>query len=77
MIDFSERINFIQGWIDHGVYDCVWVSGFFFPQAYFTGILQNYARKFQIAVDKLEFNFFIKSEIMSHNDVKSKPENGA
>lgn len=77
MLDFSERVAFIQGWIDHNIYDCVWVSGFFFPQAFFTGILQNYARKYQIAVDKLDFNFYIKSLIESHTEVKSKPENGS
>ena len=41
MFDFQERVTFIQGWIDSGIYDCVWVSGFFFPQAFFTGLLQN------------------------------------
>jgi dynein heavy chain len=30
--DLLQRLEFIQGWVDHGVPVCYWISGFFFPQ---------------------------------------------
>ena len=48
--------------------------GFFFPQAFLTGTLQNYARKHVIAIDKLSFEF--KYLDMEVSDVREKPEDG-
>ena len=51
--DLLKRIDFMQNWIDTRKPTCVWISGLFFPQAYFTATMQNFARKFIIAIDKL------------------------
>ena len=48
--------------------------GFFFPQAFLTGTLQNYARKHVIAIDKLSFEF--KYLDFDHTEVTEKPEDG-
>jgi len=49
--------------------------GFFFPQAFITGILQNYARKHVIAIDRIGFESQILDD-KSHTDITQKPEDG-
>lgn len=76
ILDLNERVTFLQGWIDKGAPPTFWISGFFFPQAFFTATLQNYARKMQIAIDELSFEYKIYDEIEYH-EVTEKPEDGS
>jgi len=73
--DLTERITFIQKWIDESMPPAYWLSGFFFPQAFFTGALQNYARKHIVAIDELDYDFKVYDEI-EPADVTEKPEDG-
>ena len=55
--DLIERVTFIQNWIEKGNPACYWISGFFFPQAFLTGTLQNFARKMLFSIDTVSFSF--------------------
>jgi len=72
--DLVARIEFLQKWVDEGTPIVFWISGFFFPQAFLTGSLQNYARKMQKPIDTVKFDF--KVIIPAYNEVDVKPDNG-
>jgi len=57
MSDLVQRVEFIQAWVKSGTPAAFWISGFFFPQAFLTGTLQNYARKYKVAIDTVSFRF--------------------
>ncbi|XP_029367943.1 dynein heavy chain 6, axonemal [Echeneis naucrates] len=55
--DLVLRTSFIQTWITHGQPKSFWISGFFFPQGFLTGVLQNHARHYNLPIDELNFHF--------------------
>ncbi|VDK35198.1 unnamed protein product [Taenia asiatica] len=59
MKDLALRVEFINLWVLNGPPKSFWISGFFFPQGFLTGTLQNYARKYDFPIDHLSFNFTV------------------
>ena len=74
VVDLMERLAFIQHWIDNGVPSVFWISGFYFPQAFLTGSLQNFARKYTLPIDTVNFNFnLLKAD---YTTLTQKPADG-
>lgn len=67
------RLHFIADWVTNGSPATYWVSGFYFPQAFLTGTLQNYARQKQLPIDTLSFAFHVLNVDQS---TLEKPESG-
>ena len=53
--DLIARVGFMEDWLKNGPPKSYWVSGFFFPQGFMTGVLQLSARNTQIPIDSLSF----------------------
>jgi dynein heavy chain len=74
VIDLEARLDFISKWVEGGIPPAFWISGFYFPQAFLTGALQNYARRNTCAIDTLSYEFEVLNR--SPDQIKVKPENG-
>merc|ERR1711871_923319 len=73
--DLVKRMDFVQSWIENGIPAIFWLPGFFFPQAFLTGTLQNYARKYKLAIDTVSFDFKIVDD-KQPEDYTKRPEDG-
>uniref|UniRef100_A0A8C9T0G9 Dynein axonemal heavy chain 1 n=1 Tax=Scleropages formosus TaxID=113540 RepID=A0A8C9T0G9_SCLFO len=72
--DLLQRIKFLMGWISNGIPAVFWISGFFFPQAFLTGTLQNFARRSVISIDTIGFDFKVGPHICK--ELTARPETG-
>lgn len=73
--DLLKRCEFIRNWYENGIPVTFWIGGFFFPQAFLTGTLQNYARKIQQPIDMISFGFDVLNKTVA--DITEAPTKGA
>ncbi|EQC26205.1 hypothetical protein SDRG_15942 [Saprolegnia diclina VS20] len=57
--DLLGRVAFFRTWLVNGEPVVFPLPAFFFPQGFMTGTLQNFARKYQTAIDCLGFTFSV------------------
>ena len=67
--DLVYRIHFISSWMLYGNPCSYWISGFYFPQGFITGTLQNHARRYHEPIDELSFNYQVKPYCRHQKDV--------
>jgi dynein heavy chain len=76
--DFLERLEFLRDWFNLKTSPPrYWVSGFFFTQAFITGTLQNFARKYKIPIDQCNFDFAVLTPAQEKKSFVTKAEDGA
>jgi dynein heavy chain len=69
--DLHKRVDFMRQWMAKGHPKAYWLSGFFFPHGFLTGVLQAFARKHQKAIDFLKFKFnFMAFRDSTYDDVE-------
>ncbi|XP_017080044.1 dynein heavy chain 12, axonemal [Drosophila eugracilis] len=70
--DLYKRLNWLHDWHHHGKPATFWLSGFFFTQAFLTGAMQNFARKYKIPIDTLTFDY----DVLKVETKASPPDDG-
>ena len=60
--ELIKRIEFFNNWMKHGNPSSYWLSAFYFPQSFLTGILQRHSRIHGIPIDNLSFELEVLDE---------------
>lgn len=70
--DLKVRLEFFQKWFDEGKPSIYAIQKFYFTHGFLTGALQNYARKYGIPIDTMDFDY----EVVATSDDVEAPEDG-
>ncbi|KAG3118423.1 Dynein heavy chain 6, axonemal [Phytophthora idaei] len=73
--DLLDRVSFFRQWLLHGEPVVFQLNVFFFPQGFMTGTLQNFARKYQTAIDSLAFTFTVM-DVENAQQLTQSPTDG-
>jgi len=72
--DLCLRLTFVTEWLKKGSPTSFWLSGLFFPQGFLTGVLQEHARKYNLPIDTLSFEFSVQSMYIDQATFSSSTE---
>lgn len=61
--DLVERLTMFDNWLQLLPPKVYWLSGFYFPQAFLTGTLQNFARQRALPIDNIGFCFSVEKAL--------------
>lgn len=73
MTDMKERLAWFREWFEKGMPSYLWITRFFFTQGFLTGQKQNYARKYNIAIDLLDYDFHVITDL---DQLEIQPDDG-
>ncbi|XP_031357040.1 dynein heavy chain 6, axonemal isoform X2 [Photinus pyralis] len=68
--DLELRLDFICIWIEHYHPPSYWLSGFYFTQGFLTGTLQTHARKYDLPIDQLKYDFVMQKLFIDQELIK-------
>lgn len=70
--DLLARLKFFNQWLTEGIPQTFWISGFSFIHAFLTATTQNFARKYKIPIDRIDFDF----QVLPSYELNSSPADG-
>lgn len=74
--DLKDRLEFFETWVVEGIPEVFWINKFYFTHGFLTGAMQNYARKYSIAVDTLDFDNNVVHDVPEDGEGIRAPEDG-
>ena len=69
-------VQFFADWLENDRPIVYWISGFFFTPSFLTGTLQNFARKYTVAIDELSYEYELYN-LTEQDNLKERPADGA
>ncbi|XP_066151500.1 dynein axonemal heavy chain 6 [Euwallacea fornicatus] len=70
VLDLTLRLDFIAIWVQSGHPTSYWISGFYYPQSFLAATLQTHARKYNLPIDELKFDFVVKNVNLNQENIK-------
>jgi len=73
--DLLQRISQLQVWAEQGTPKVFWLTGFTYPTGFLTAIMQTSARKNNVSIDTLAWDFVVIN--LEEKDIMQPPKEGA